>query len=228
MAGTWTFAQFTSFLKFMMGNRTDLESPTDYYDIWVNDAYIQLTTQDKFWGINRSFRFPQLETSKTYSTADGTAYIAVPDNALIIREVYDTTNNKRLTWIPWQEYIKKTDRTDTSAEANPTKWTRYENSVYLYPTPGSVNVMTEYYRKIPAVLSGSGTSELDTAWDNPILLLAAYKGFLWMGEYDKAKTMRQEFVDTIGSLMTIYGQEEKARVESWRPDEAYMQFTYDR
>lgn len=226
--GTYTFSQFKTFAKLHLGNNTEFESPINYYETWVNAAYTQLTTQDKFWGIRKSFYFPQLETSDTTkSTSDGVAYVTLPTDCLIVREVYDRTNDIHLKWMPWSEYVHKTNRTDTTAEGESSYWVRQGSSIYLYPTPDGTHALTIYYRKVPAILTASATTAIGVEWDEAILSLAVYKAFMWTGEYEKAKIFKQEFLDTVAGIVTIYSQEEKARDEVWRIDPAYKVAGYE-
>lgn len=227
--GTWTFTNFKDYAKFQCGQRTDLETGTNYYGVWVNAAYIDLTTRNKFWQLRipKRFYFPELETSTTKTTTDGTAYVAMPTDALIIREVYDTTNNVHLEQIPWSKYIHKTDRTTSTAEGDPTQWVRQGSNIYLYRTPGTTgDTITIYYRKIPAVLTGTSATVIGIEWDEPILHLALNKGFMWLHEYDKAEIHKKEFIDMVTSLIDVYYEEEKARRDFIQLDTGYNQFEY--
>lgn len=227
--GTWTFADFKGYMKFQNGNRTDIETPTNYYGIWTNAAYIDLTTRNKFWQarVPKRFYFPELETSTTKTTTDGTAYVAMPTDGLIIRELYDETNNVWLEEIPHSKYVAKTDRATATAESNPTKWVRQGSNLYLYPTPDTTGeTIRIYYRKRPAVLTGSSATLIGTEWDEPILHLALNKGFMWLHEYDKAEIHKKEFMDMLTSLVDVYYEEEKARRDFIQVDPAYRQFEY--
>lgn len=225
--GTLTYTEFQSYTKLQFGNNDAWYTPTNYYGIWVNLAYKRLSTQDRFWGIGRNFYFPQLETSGTDTTADGTAYIDVPTDCLVIRELYDTTNNLHLTNIPHSEYVAYTDRTDTNSEGKPTEWVRQGAYVYLHPTPGATYTIRIYYRKIPASLSaGSDVTVLGTEWDEPIITLAAHIGKQWTMDYDKAEILRKAFVEQASGIVTVYGDEEKARDQYLHVDETYRDRGY--
>jgi len=89
-----TFAELKSYLKFQFGNRTDLESvdSENMYGVWINMAYQNLTTRNRFWSLNRNFKFPELrDTDTSQTTTDGTAYVNVPSGAVVIYNVLDTT-----------------------------------------------------------------------------------------------------------------------------------------
>lgn len=218
--GTWTYTNFRDFLRLQFGQRTDIETPTDYYGIWVNTAYKRLVTRNRFWGLRQDFYFPQLEVSDaTQSTTAGTAYVNVPSDALIIRGVWDSTNDRILDNISWQEYISYTGRTTTSSRSKPTEWVRQGTYIYLYPTPDATYSLTIYYRKVPASLSASAEVTLiGTEWDEAILLLARIIGLQWMNEMDKVTTLKTEFKEVVSEIMGIYSEEQRAMAVEMTPE----------
>ena len=222
MAGTWTFSEFKSYLKLQMGNRTDVENygGVNLYEIWVNIAYIRLTTRDRFFAIKTNFTFPQLETvDTTITTSDGVQYISVPSDCMVVRDCYDYTNSRYIEQIPWREYIRYTDRFDTTAENEPNEWVRAGDYIYLHPTPDtSSEAIYVYYRKIPAVLTGTNTTVLDPAWDESILQLALIIGKTWLKEYQEADQMKKEWLDNVSGMMGIYYQEELAGAKTVIPE----------
>ena len=102
--GTYTFDVFRDGLKLEMGQRADLESPVNWYSAWINSAYLGLTTRDRFFDMKKSFWFPQLETSGTATCTAGTAYVLAPTDALIIRRIWNTTDDAYLKPITKDEY----------------------------------------------------------------------------------------------------------------------------
>jgi hypothetical protein len=221
--GRLTFDELKSATKFQFGNNDAIESPVNYYATWVNRAYIKLTTQDKFWGLKRSFYFPQLQTVELSSTVDGVPYISVPDDALVINEVHDDTNDSKLTWVPWSEYIGYSGRATASSEGQPAQWVRNGLYIYLSPTPDAAYVMSTYYRKIPlALVLPNEVTIIGEEWDEPIIQLAVYMGKMWMGNFEAAKALKAELLETLGSLMTVYAKESMATDTHIQPDAMYL------
>jgi hypothetical protein len=225
--GALGFDDFCELLKFRAGNNPALDaagvSALNYYGIWTNSAYRQLCTQDKIFGMKKNLYFPQLMTSATKLTTDSTPYVATPSDCLYIEDIFDTTNGKNLDWIPWSVYLEYTDRTDTSAEGDATEWTRYGSNIYLHPTPGTTgDTLTIYYKKLVADLSGTQTTAIGAEWDDVIIELAAYKMFTWTHEYDKAKLVKEAFLEMSAGLADIYSAEEKDTGETWQPSNSYM------
>ena len=165
--------------------------------------------------------------SGTDTTADGIAYIDVPADCLVVRQLYDETNNYRLINIPHSEYVDYTDRANTSYEGDPTEWVRQGAYLYLHPTPDATYTIRIYYRKIPASLTeGASVTLLGAEWDEPLITLAAYTGKMWTMDYEKAKFLRDAFVEQASGIVTIYGDEDKAREQYIHPSEIYRDRGY--
>lgn len=219
------------FTRFQFGNNDAFDSvgssATNYYGLWVNRAYNHLTTSNTLLGSRRELYFPQLETHTTSNTADGVPYISVPSDVLIIREVYDTTSKRKLSNIPYSEYVGYTDRSTATAEGAPTEWVRRGIYAYLHPTPDATYALNVHYRKIPTALSSDfEVTEIGDEWDDVIVQTAVYYGKLWTSDYEGAKMAKQDAEEKIASVMSIYGQEERARLKYYHLDETYKDYGY--
>jgi len=231
--GNWTFQEFEDFLQFSFGQTSELittaltnSGTTNLYGVWVNAAYHDLTERGKFYGLKKRFYFPELETSEAGATTDGTAYIDYPTSCYYPQDLYDATNNRHLKWIPWKQYISKTDRADTSQEGEPHSWTRRADSntqyIYLYPTPDTDDeVITIYYRQKVTDISGTSTTLIGEEWDEPILYLAMIKGSMWMNDWGKVAKLKEEWIDMVRDRQDTYTPEEMARREVFRPHPAW-------
>jgi hypothetical protein len=172
--------------------------------------------------VRRTFYFPQLMSSSTATTTDGTAYVSAPAS-LYVTQVFDTTNGRKLDWIPWKKYIEYTDRTDSTKEGDPTEWNHYGAYIYLHPTPGTTgDTLTIYFKRLVADLTGTDTTIIGAEWDEPILELAAYKAFRHIGEYEDAKVSREGFLELAAGLADVSKNEEKDTNQSWEPSLSYL------
>jgi len=233
--GADTFQEFTDYLQFHFGQTSELlttdltnSGSTNMYGKWINKAYHDITERGKFWTLKKRFYFPELETDDTAATEDGVAYVSYPDYCYYPQEVYDETNNVHLKWMPWTQYVDKTDRLDTSKESNPTKWTRRgsegDQYIYLYPTPDTDDESLRiYYRRKVIDISGTGTTLIGEEWDEPILILAMMKGRMWMNDWDKVAKLKEEWIDMVKDRQDIYVAEELGRRENFRPDPRLQQ-----
>ena len=194
----------------------------DYLQIWVNQAYKQVCSADYLFNVPKKVIIPELETVTTQSTTASTAYITEPTGATIVRHVFDDTNNFRLRNIGWAHYMDYTDRTNVGAYGNPTEWTRANGRIYVHPTPRTVSSLSIFYKKIPNDLTGDQTTEIGQEWDEPIVLIATWKGHQWLGEFDKADKVKVEIQDLLTAIIPPVHQEESDRSEWIRPDPAYI------
>lgn len=207
--GVKTFAVFKTDLLLELGQRDDLDSYTGGF---VNAAYMKICTQDRFWGLRKSFNFPELDASDTsQATTDGTAYVDVPSDALLIYTVFDETNNTKLKNISKRRYWSYDDRDTATAEGEPTEWVRIGDYIYLYPTPDDEYDLDILYRKRPTLLTGTGATVLGDEWDEIILQTAVIIAHMKLGEFDKAEAKKAEWLDAVGGLIGIYDQEELDR-----------------
>ena len=210
--GTYTLSNFQTYLKLRFAGNDSLDSSTNYYTIFINEAYRKVYTMDICRG--RKVSIPELETTAPASTGDGTAYVSVPTACLQVQEVFDETNDVRLNWLAHPEYIGREDRGDTTAEGKPTHWIRSGAYIWLYPTPDAAYTLTVHYRKRPTELSGvSEVTDLGREWDSIILEYAHAIGRNWTGEPDKAKYSFELGDEMVFNMMGIYSREEKARRE---------------
>lgn len=221
MAGSLTLDNFVDYLTMMFGERGDVASigGVNFYEKFINLAYIRLATRNRFWGIKKDFYFPELEVDNSgTNTTAGTAYITTPTDALIVREVCDSTTDVRLSNIPFSTYIEYTGRAVTASRGKPTEWVRRGANIYLHPTPDATYSMYVYYRKIPAVLTSSTKTVLSEAWDEVILQMAYIIGKEWLGEYDKAEAMKKDLAESFAGIIGIYDLEELARRHVAKPE----------
>ena len=219
-----TYSEMQTRLKLELGQRDSLAAPTNWYGVFINTAYSTLTTRKWLFGMKKKLYFPELETSSTATTTDGTAYVSVPTGALIIRGVWDSTNDNMLDWIPKEEYWDRAGRADTNAEGIPTEYTRYGSQIYLCPTPNSSAIsLTIYYKKKVTALSATDdTTEIGSEWDEPIIKLAAIQGMMKLKEYDFADIEKKAWIEDVSALLDIYYDEAKQLSAHIQPDATYI------
>ena len=211
--GSINFSEFTTYLKQRFGMADNWDA---VYGVWINTAYRMVANRDTVG--KKKVYFPELNVSTALSTSDGVAYVSVPTDCASVTEVFDDTSNVRLDWIPFSEYLSKTDRDTAAAEAAPTYWNRSGGYIYLYPTPDATYSLTTYYRKRPATLTGTDVTAIGQEWDDIILELAVFVGRNWANEPDKAEYARKLAEDMITQTVGIYDTEERARREKLRPE----------
>lgn len=229
--GTLGFDDLKEQVQFRMGRlaqgttdgiTTAGDNNLNMYGIWVNNAYKQICSSEYLMGIPKKVIIPDLEYSTTGTTTAGVAYIDMPTGALLIRKVMDSTNGSKLNWISWRKYIAYTDRANSGSRGTPTQWTRGTGKIYLYPTPDTTITEEIFYKKIPSDLTGTNTTIIGAEWDEPIVLLAAIKGMISLGDYSNLKPLKDEFIESATGIIYSYYMEGFDRNESFGPDRSYM------
>jgi hypothetical protein len=227
--GVKTLSQFKAELKLELGQRGDIESigGVDYRETWVNSAYMTLTTQNKLWNVRKNFYFPELETYGTAATVDGTATVSTPTDCMVIRHVWDSTNDTKLTRISFAEYIQMSGRATSTSEGKPTRYVRNGDYIYLYPTPDAAYTLYVYYRKRPATMSADAdVTEIGAEWDEPILRIAKVLALRKLSQYDEAKKEQEYAEDMIRGVVGIYDQENFDKQDYRKVDDVYSNQEY--
>jgi len=230
MAG-YGFDELTAELKLKFKQRTDLETvgSVNFYEKWVNDAYLMLSTRDRFWKRKMNYKFPQLESIySSASTTASTAYLTIPALTMYTIEIFDYTSSNPLNWMNPKEYIRRTDRADSNSYAAPQEWCRIGGYYYFWPTPDDAYVLEILRRTIPSPLSGTSTSVLGAEWDPAILYLAGWIGFDAQGEVARADREKENFIEYVDGLVGIYYNEEKAGHQSYGLSAASKDYSYGR
>ena len=219
--GDRTFATFKSNLQLALGNRDDM---TAYLGNWINSAYRTLTSKNYSPILGRKFTFPEIETDVSSNTTNGTPYISKPTDCLFVQTIDDTTTDKKLHNISWMDYIGKTGRATSSQKSNPSNWVTRGSYIYLFPTPDATYVLKVYYRKRPAALTGTGTTDIGSEWDDILENLAIYQSFMRLGEPEKAKFYYEHYMNMISDILGIYDREDLDRESKRKPHPSYYDY----
>jgi hypothetical protein len=223
--GLITFEDAKSQLTVRFKNRTEFASISgfDFFGEWLNKALTQLTASDTI-PLSRpplKYRFPELEVAVDMTTTAGIPYIDSPTGCLVLRHLFDKDTPYKLQWISLRQYTSFLDRADTAARNSPREYHRDGNKVWLHPTPDKLYNMEAWIRKRHGVWSGDDPTAIGAEWDDAVLELAAYKAHLWVGEQDRAKAAKEEFLQIATSIVKLsYGDE--ARSVNFYPDPFYF------
>lgn len=222
--GAKTLSEFeTDMVTYALMNRPDLTSAQKA--AFINNAYIDFTTRNLFWGLKvpQGFEFPELNVAdSTRATVANTAYIQTPSDALHVYTIHDDTNDQKLSNISRGEYVKKTGRATSTSYGKPTKWNRYGTRLWLYPTPDAVYSLTIYYRKRPATMTAADSvTAIDAMWDEPIQLLANIQAMTRFKMYEQAESEKKEWLEMMSGKFGFYAKEERDRKTYFEPDPNY-------
>jgi hypothetical protein len=215
--GVKNYTEFQSELLFNLGRVTDTDLDS-VKGAWINTAYLQFCSKNKFWYLKvpKTFNLPELDTSTTVSGADGDTYITRPD-CFFVHAVWDMTSDNMLGHKDHAWYTEQTGRADANSEGSSEHWTPYGGKLYLHPTLDGDYNFTIYYRKRPELLTGSEVTAIGAEWDEPILQLATIKGLNSLREFDKTKELKAEFIDTVSSLMGMQERQQRYTRDRLQP-----------
>lgn len=203
----YNFGQLKNQLKFRLGNRNDLDS---WYGTWINMAYANLTSRDKFYDVSfpKSFKFPKLEVTESLPTASDKNYIdltALTTKCLIIYEVRDTTNDVQLEGIGFTRFR---GLTPSSSGSKPTQYSCWGDYLYLYDTPNGIyNLQIDFRKRPTAMQDNNDTPALHDEMQEALLDMATITGFRWLLEYEKADIEIKLLIEFFQSHLGIYDQE---------------------
>lgn len=129
---------------------------------WVNDAQIEICKADRL-----------LQVTATINTAAGTASYLLSSLPTVILDLQTVSYDGRVL-----RGISKEEADAILADRNapgvgtgtPSVFWAWANSIFLYPTPSAVKVLSIDYTRVPtAVAAGGDTPELPVRWHTRIV-----------------------------------------------------------
>jgi len=171
-----------------LGNpSTDALSTADI-DARINDSYYELLTR---------YRHPEIETSVTLATVDGTQEYSLESDYWYTHILRDETNNRLIYYRPLEWLLEH----DIDSEGQPMYWTRWGDERLLYPTPDGAYSITEYYYMRADLLAGSGKTVFDgLEWDEILKWGAVWRCFQALGMQDQMIHTRNIWRTLVNSI----------------------------
>lgn len=172
--------------------RDDLREHCGVDEIEWDDPVADRIINRSFWEICDLFEFREKEATEIISTVDGTNNYTSPVDVDSIESITILDNNSEewdpITFLGDKEFQGLlSDRDDSKAK--PTHYKIRDNEIILYPTPETAySLRVQYKRTLGDVLS-SGT-RLPTAWDEPILFGAIWRGFAKLGDWNRKQSAK--------------------------------------
>jgi hypothetical protein len=168
------------------------------------------------------YNFPFMEASTTFNTVDGTqeyALTGIASDIDKIRLLTDTTNDVVLDYIDPIELEQADPANDD--ESKPYKWTVYNDTLKLWPTPDAAYVIKVTYKKVPAHLTANTESPLIPERYQEIVVLGVFqKVNEWNDDYDYAGVVERQYEQKIMKMISDYRKESgQYRPVAWeRPE----------
>lgn len=177
-----------STLRRQVGNPTTGQATDEFLNFWINLAYNEIANK---------YRFKQNKPLYSFSTVAGTQAYDLPVDCQSLLRVRNTTVNyeRKLTKIGDRRVA---EIVDAETDATPTRYARYDNQLYLYPTPDQIYTMEIYYKASLADLAADDdVPVLPVNWHYGLILKAKMLYYVDQGEDAKAISAANFFKDWV-------------------------------
>lgn len=163
-----------------LGNRSDIASRVPR---WLNYAYFELL-------VNPQFDFFELDkANNSLATTSGVNSLDLSSitDLWALLSITDTTNNRKLT----RSHVRVFDKI-VPTSGQPTRYARFGSTVEFDPVPdGAYNLRVRYRIRPNELGSGTTFNNLGTEWEEPIIVIATYKGWIALKQYEDAAATKQ-------------------------------------
>ena len=167
----------------------------------LDDTAADRLLNRSWWQVADDFDFKEKETSRTYNTVIGTlSYAAAADvNGIQNVSIEDVDSKQHELLSPMTLLVYESGFVDnTNARGKPTNYIPRGSNIILYPTPDKVYEITEYYWKTLADLVSTGPT-IPQAWHEIILMGTVQRGFIRLGDYNRANGARSLKVELLNT-----------------------------
>lgn len=169
-----------------LGLDGDNDLPDIDCDLLLNRSYA--------WLLN-AFKFRSKESTVVFPTIEGERNYELPDDFESLRGVSilqsDTGQHTPLNRLTINTYETKYNES-VEDRTFPTDYLREGNCIKLWPTPDAIYSITLKYDKL---LDDLGNTVVSTSipknWDEFILTGATYRGYIRLGDFPRAATLRK-------------------------------------
>lgn len=185
--GVDTLADYRDLLNLALG---DKGQANERLDRWINAAIEELFVMLDIEGRRVCAQTPTIAGQERY---------LLPTNCVATLVISDLTNKKRLTKLAIENY----EKLDPTRTGRPKTYARVDRHLYIYPIPDGEYLMHMFYVKAPTHLSAAAdVSELTSAYDRVIHLLATRNGMLDLGMDEKATVRYQTAMNVLRMIPT--------------------------
>lgn len=164
------------------------------------------------WELTEKFPFREKETSTNFTLIAGTSKYTMPGNfeALLDVTLLDPD------YTQWTALIRSTKvnydnslNTNTSQQGMPCEYTRDNDCIIFWPTPDAeYDVKMRYEKTITDLTDNNATLGLPQSWGEIVLLGATWRGFISMGDYERANAAKAHQISLISSSVPVEAKEE--------------------
>lgn len=193
-------------LGFGVDGEIDLPNPD--CDLLVNRSYQ--------WLLN-AFKFRSKEVTTVFPTIAGERSYELPDDFEALRGISilqaDTGQHTPLNRMTIDTYEQKYNESEEEQDF-PTDYLREGNCIKLWRTPDAIYSITLKYDKLLDDLGNTVQfTSIPKNWEEFILAGATYRGYIRLGDFNRAMAMRKLLETDVAKAMPV---EKKEEVDSHR------------
>jgi len=194
-----TRAELVTELKYLLGNRDDLDSDLI---VWVRRAYQAVT---------KRIELRESVTTHTFTTVVGTPSYTLPSDYFAAQALYNNTSSVKLAQDSQEKFLKL----DLAATGSVERYAIMGSAIWFYKKPDAIESILMWYRKRFADLTADGSVHaLALEWEQPLVWEAASYGYEALGEVERAAMMRARVTSFIA------GQQRELEEALWDRNEA--------
>lgn len=203
-----TFEQMHRKMLRMLG--IDVAVDEDDENLSVDDRKLFLNTS--WWEIADKFPFREKEASASFVTVAGTRNYDVPTETDAIRNISGRTNLEQhfdIAPMDVEEYENNYNE-NSNYRAIPTRYTRENCMIRLWPTPDDAYTMfVRYWKQLPDMLAGIDQPDAPRNWHEIVLYGAVWRGFLELGDISRANGFTNYQHKLINSAVPVEQKEQQ-------------------
>lgn len=191
-------------LRLMLGNRGDI--PQTRYDLWLNQAYIDVATSLDIDVLRSSYGFTTVADQPFYMLP--AAVFSTRGASLINTVLYPETGGKPLEKSNLDEF-----RAAKYVRDVPRSYFREGKMLVLWPVPDQAyTIAVDYVVRPSYMVNPTDSPILPLEFHEVILQAARQKGFAALLEFDKSVVANNDFVDLVRRKEDSGASEDNGRV----------------
>lgn len=167
------------------------------------------------WELTEKFPFRETETSTDFTLLANTAKYTMPGNfeALLDITILDPNTNQwtallRSTKVNYDSSLNTTV-VPVSSAVIPCEYVRDNDCIIFFPTPViGYDVKMRYIKSITDLTDNTATLGLPQSWGEIVLLGATWRGFISLGDYERANAAKSHQISLISSSVPVEAKEE--------------------
>jgi len=192
-----------------LGNRTDIGGRSEK---WINHAFLELLTNPRFafYEQELSATFLTEAGENTYNlsfdiqTTDDNGLRGISEDLWVITSLYDESNRQLLKKSHMREMERRGSSLSYTTFGNdqnngkPIYYCRVGNVIVLFPVPDDgYRIGMRYLERPPLQQAGTDFMGIGEEWEELLTQLSVIRGFLALGQTDRATELRQHMEQLI-------------------------------